>query len=102
MQAINFSSLTALKIFNAFNTGAEQGLATPVTTAASVSFDKNCVYLDAERLYEHIKQETFQTCTPLPLAPGTSQMHAEIVQVKRSFKTTVNCSQMRFCQAIYQ
>ncbi len=37
-QAINFSSLTALKIFNAVNTGAELVLATSLTTAASVSF----------------------------------------------------------------
>ncbi len=37
-QAINFSSLTALKIFNAINAGAELGLATTLTTAASVSF----------------------------------------------------------------
>ncbi len=38
MQSINFSSLTALKIFNAVNKGEELGLATPLTTAASVSF----------------------------------------------------------------
>ncbi len=37
-QAINFSSLTALKIFNAVNAGLELGLATLLTTAASVSF----------------------------------------------------------------
>ncbi len=38
MQAIHFSSLTALKIFNAVNPDAGLGLATPLTTAASGSF----------------------------------------------------------------
>ncbi len=69
MQAITFSSLTVLNIFDAVNTGAELRLATPLTNAASVFFlDKDCVYLDVERLYDHIKQETFQTCTPLHLS----------------------------------
>ncbi len=52
--AINFSSLTALKIFNAVNTGAELGLATPFTTV-SFFLDKNCIYLDAESLYDNIR-----------------------------------------------
>ncbi len=56
------NGLNALKIFNAINAGAGLGLATPFTTAASVSFfrEKDCVYLDAESLYDHIKRETFQ------------------------------------------
>ncbi len=55
------NGLNALKIFNAINAGAGLGLATPFTTAASVFFlEKDCVYLDAERLYDHIKRETFQ------------------------------------------
>ncbi len=60
--AIDFSNLTVLKIFNA---GAGLGLATPLTTAACVSFflDKNC----AEDLYDHIKQDTFQMRTPASL-----------------------------------
>ncbi len=37
MHANNFSSLTALKIFNIVNAGTELGLVTPLTTAASVS-----------------------------------------------------------------
>ncbi len=37
-QVIHFSNWMAIKIFNAVNTGAELGLATPLTTAASVSF----------------------------------------------------------------
>ncbi len=63
MQEIIFFQINALKIFYAINAGAGLGLATPFTTAASVSFflEKDCVYLDAERLYDHIKRETFQT-----------------------------------------
>ncbi len=47
MHVINFSSSSALKVFNA---GAELELATPLATAVSVSFflDKNYIYLDAE------------------------------------------------------
>ncbi len=57
-----FFQINALKIFNAINAGAGLGLATPFTTAASLFFlEKDCVYLDAERLYDHIKWETFQT-----------------------------------------
>ncbi len=37
-QAINFFQFNALKIFNAVNAGAGLELATPLTTAASVSF----------------------------------------------------------------
>ncbi len=45
-QAINVFSLTALKIFNTINAEAGLGLATPFTTADSVSFflDKKCIY----------------------------------------------------------
>ncbi len=58
------SSIMALKIFNAVNTGAGLRLATPLTTAASVSFsEKNHVYLNAEHLCDHIKWETFQMHT---------------------------------------
>ncbi len=46
------------QIFNAINAGAELVLATPLTTAASVSLslDKNCIYLVVERLYDNIKR----------------------------------------------
>ncbi len=58
----NFFQINTLKIFNAVNAGAGLGLATPFTTAASVSFFlKRIVYVDADRLYDHIKRETFQT-----------------------------------------
>ncbi len=62
-QEINFFQINALKIFNAINAGAGLGLATTFTTAASCLFfiEKDCIYLDAERLYDHIKRETFQT-----------------------------------------
>ncbi len=58
-----FSLIKSLKIFN--NAGAGLGLATPFTTAASLSFflEKYSVYLDAELIYDHIKWETFQTRT---------------------------------------
>ncbi len=41
--------MNALKIFNAINAGAGLGLATPLSTAASISFflEKDWVYLDA-------------------------------------------------------
>ncbi len=56
-------------------------LATPLTTAASVSFvfDKNCVCLDTECLYKHIKQGTFQTRTP-------PQRHAQIKRVQKRYR----------------
>ncbi len=42
-------------------------MATALTTAVSVtiSLDKKCIYSVAERPYDHIKRETFQTCAPL-------------------------------------
>ncbi len=51
--------------FNAINAGAGLGLDTPFTTAASVSLflEKDCVYLDPERIYDHIKRETLQSQT---------------------------------------
>ncbi len=52
-----------LQIFKAINAGAGLGLATPFTTAACLFFLENdCVYLDAECLYDHINWEKFQTC----------------------------------------
>ncbi len=55
-----------LKIFNAINAEAELGLATALTTVSvTFSLDKKRIYSVAERLYEHIKWETFQTRTPL-------------------------------------
>ncbi len=96
-QEINFSSLTVLKIFNAGNAGMGLGLATPPPTAASVSFflEKNCVYLDAESIYERTLH--FASAT------AASQTSAEMVQMTRSFsRTTVNCGLMRCCQAICQ
>ncbi len=51
-----FIQFNALQIFNAINTGAELGLATPLTTAASVSFFLTIiVYLDPEHIYKHTK-----------------------------------------------
>ncbi len=78
----DFFQINALKIFNA---GAGLGLATPFTTAASPFFlEKDCVYLDAERLYDHIKRETFQTRA---LTPPPRQ-----AQVKRARKRHCACS----------
>ncbi len=51
------------KIFNAVNAGAELGLAAQLLLLSLFSF-----YLDAEHLYNHMKWETFQTCTPLLLS----------------------------------
>ncbi len=66
MQVITFSSLTTLKIFNAVNAGVGAWVGHPTHNFwCCLGFlDKNCTYLDAESLYEHIKQETFQTRTP--------------------------------------
>ncbi len=62
-EAIHFFFFV-LKIFNAINAGAELGLATPLTTAISVTFplDEKCIYSVAELLYKHIKPETIQMC----------------------------------------
>ncbi len=92
---ISAVKISVLTIFNAVNRGAELGLASPLTTAASVSFflDKNCIYLDAERLYVHIKQETFQMH-----APTSPQRQVLVKQAQKRFsRTTVNCGQMRCC-----
>ncbi len=58
-----------LKIFNAINAGAGLGLATALTTAVSVtiSLDNKSIYSVAERPYDHIKRETFQTRAPASL-----------------------------------
>ncbi len=73
-QEINF-----FRLMQAANTGAGLGLATPFTTAALCLFflEKDCVYLDAERLYDHIKSETFQRRANSVSAPGASQTSAE-------------------------
>ncbi len=44
------------------NAGAGLGLATPLTTACFCLFflDKNCLFRRTERLYDHIKRDTFQ------------------------------------------
>ncbi len=40
--------------------------------------EKDCVYLDAERLYDHIKREMFQTArSNSASATGTSQTNTE-------------------------
>ncbi len=49
-------------IFNAINAGAGLGLATPFTCLCLSFLEKDCIYLDADCLYDHIKWETFQTC----------------------------------------
>ncbi len=74
----SFFQFNALKIFYAINAGAGLGLATPLTTAVSVtiSLDKKCIYSVAERLYDHIKRETFQMHAP---ASQTSQTSAQTV-----------------------
>ncbi len=70
ISAVKISTLTqpiisfqfnALKIFNAINAGAGLRLATSFTTAVSVTFslDKKCIYSVVERIYDHIKPETF-------------------------------------------
>ncbi len=61
MQAINFSSLTAYILH-----GVGLGLATPLLSSFFF-LDKKCIYLVIECLYNHIKQETFQTRTPISL-----------------------------------
>ncbi len=61
---INFFQINALKIFNAVNAGAGLGLATPFTTAASVSFSwKGLCLFRCRTSFDHIniKRETFQT-----------------------------------------
>ncbi len=59
---IIFFKINMLKIFNAINAGAGLDLAIPFTNCCICLFflEKDCVYLDAERLYDHIKWETFQ------------------------------------------
>ncbi len=80
MQEITFFQINKIKIFNAINAGAGLGLATPFTTAASVSsfLEKDCVYLDAEHLYDHIKWETFQMC-----ALTSPPRQAQVKQVRK-------------------
>ncbi len=53
-QAINFSSLTALKIFTTINAGAELGLA----TSLSFFHANNCIY----HLYGHMNEITSMQC----------------------------------------
>ncbi len=82
-QAIHFSSLMALQIFNTVNAKADLGLATPLTTAASVSFFflvKNCIHLDPECLYNHIKQEPLHTHSTSP------QHQALVKQVRKRYR----------------
>ncbi len=58
-----FSVLSRQKYSTPLTQGRSLGLATQLITANSVSFflDKKCIYSVAERIYEHIKQDTFQT-----------------------------------------
>ncbi len=55
--------INMLKIFNAINAGAGLDLATPFTNCCLRLFflEKDCIYLDAEHLYDHIKWEMFQS-----------------------------------------
>ncbi len=52
---------------------------TPLTTATSVSFflTKLHLFRRAERLYDHIKRETFRCTLHFALVPGTSQKSSE-------------------------
>ncbi len=61
--------------------------------------DKNCVYLNAERLSHHINRGTFQTCTSTsPQLQALVKRSRKQKRWRRSFsRTTVNCSQMRCC-----
>ncbi len=78
-QAINFL-LFNKKLFNAINTGAEPRVGHPTYNCCFCLFfiDKKCIYSVAERLYDHINPETFQT-----RAPASLQWQA---RVKRAWK----------------
>ncbi len=83
LYAVKISAQTSLKVLNIFNAGAGLVLVTLITTAASVSFifDNNCVYIDTECLYDHIKRETFPIRTPLCLSASM-----KTVQVMRELQ----------------
>ncbi len=73
LNALNsFESLTQvinlfqLKICIKNNTGADLGLATPLTLVFFI--DKNSIYEDTEHLYSHINQEIFNMRSPLRLS----------------------------------
>ncbi len=87
---IHIFQINALKIFNAINAGAGLGLATPLSTAASISFflEKDWVYLDAERLYDHIKREKFQMRT---LTPPSHQAQVKRARKRYSSNTAQRC-----------
>ncbi len=61
-QAINFSILTVLKILNSVNAGVDLGLATPLTTATTVSFFLTRIAL-IRSLYDHIRDVTITGLT---------------------------------------
>ncbi len=65
-----------------FNAGTGLGLATPLTTAVSDTFslDKKCIYSVAERPYDHIKRETFQT-----RAPASLQRQARVKRARKQY-----------------
>ncbi len=56
--------------------------------------EKDCVYLDAERLYDHIKWETFQTraLTPPPRQTRVTRAHKRYcVRSTHSSNTAQRC-----------
>ncbi len=68
-----------LKLFNAVNAGAEPRVGHPTHNCYFCLFflDKKCIYSVAERLYENIKRETFQTRSSVTSAAGARRTSAE-------------------------
>ncbi len=77
----------ALKIFNAINAGAEGWPPHSQLLLLSFFFLTRIVYLDAECLYDHIKQETFQTHTSAsPQGQALVKQGCRTVQVMRQLQ----------------
>ncbi len=58
--------------------------------------DKNCIYLDAECIYDHIKQTFLDAHSSFASAPGESQTSAEMVQVTRELEVKQQWSVVRW------
>ncbi len=86
MQVIIFFSLTRSNYLTPLMQGRSLGLATPLITAVSICFflEKKCIYSVAERLYNHINQETFQTH-----APASFQWQARVKQARKLAHTVL-------------
>ncbi len=102
-QAINFFSLTRLNYLTLLTQGRGLGLATPLITANSVTFflDKKCIYSVTERLYEHIKQETFQTCAPASLQHQARVKRARKLYCARSACSSIHGQRCRRTHSLY-